>query len=63
MNQPLYLRQIVLGLPCFLLIVCCGAALWAIEKKRMVAERRVKLASHEDGRSFPCSISFKRSAC
>jgi hypothetical protein len=53
MNQPLYLRQIVLGLPCFLLIVCCGAALWAIEKKRMVAERRVKLASHEGRSLFP----------
>lgn len=32
---------------------------WAIEKKRMVAERRVKLASREDSRSFPCSISLK----
>jgi hypothetical protein len=51
MNQPLCLRQMVLCLPCLLLIVCCGAAVWAIEKKRMVAERRVKLVSHEDGSS------------
>jgi hypothetical protein len=57
MNQPLCLRQIILGLPCLLLIVCCGAALWAIEKKRMVAERRVKLASHEDGRSSPAELA------
>jgi hypothetical protein len=35
MNQPLCLRQIVLGLPCLLLIVCCVAAVWAIEKKRI----------------------------
>lgn len=57
MNQPLCLRQIVLGLPCLLLIVCCGAAVWAIEKKRMVAEKRVKLASHEDGLSAPAVLA------